>query len=244
MSDDSTGVSVENVRHQLGYLKRNGCNLLVTGNVGEEVSHKITRKLLGAPDISRTRILGLTNRDREDAVDLLPDGVRATDERVHFIEYDCGTRTATAVDPPESASAAGADPAATDSGPASFDSDTARVGSDLDDLRNAFCDAITTAKIANSGFESAELRISLLTLSHLVDQYDSAAVDRFVSAVADHVRGVSGMAHYHLPVADDSRTVRRFSSLFDARIELRKKQGRPEQRLHFSDGVSTVWFGL
>lgn len=244
MSDDSTGVPIETVRCKLGYLKQNGCNLLVTGNVREEVTYRITRKLLGAPDVPRTRILGLTDRDREDAADLLPGDVRATDERVHFVEYDCGTRTATAEDPSESASAAGATPSTADPGPAFFDSDAVWIGGDLDDLRNAFCDAITTAKIANSGFESAELRVSLFTLSYLVNQCDSAAVDRFVSAVADHVRGVEGMAHYHLPVADDSRTVRRFSSLFDARIELREKHGRPEQRLHFSDGVSTVWFGL
>ena len=239
MSDDATDVPMDEIRRRLHRLKRNGCNLLVTGNVREEVSHRVTRKLLGAPEVPRTRILALTDHDREDAAALLPDDVGATDERVHFVEYGCGTRTATAATP----SGTAAEPSET--GPASSDPEAAWGDGDLDEFQNALCNAIMTAKIAESGFEPAELRVSLFTLSYLANQHEPAAVDRFVSAVGDHVRGVRGMAHYHLPVADDSKPVRRLAPLFDARIELREKNGHPEQRWHFpDDDVSTVWVGL
>lgn len=232
MSDDATGIPIGAIQEKLGYLKRNGCNLLVTGNVREEVSHRVTQKLLGAPDVPRSRILALTDHDREDAADLLPGEIEATDGGVQFVEYGCGTRTAAA-----------AAPSKTDQ--TSFGTDAAFVGGDPDEFQRELCNAITTAKIAESGFDPAELRLSLFTLSYLANQHDPAAVDRFVSAVGDHVRGVRGMAHYHLPVADDSKPVRRLTPLFDARIELRETNGRPEQRWHFpDDDVTTVWVGL
>mgnify|MGYP006279497171 FL=1 len=256
MSDDPSDVPIADIRRKLTRLKRNGCNLLVTGNVREEVSHRATRKLLGSPEATRTRLLGLTDHDREDAPNLLPDDVRATDHRVHFAEYAAGTRTATATPAGTDAdcsdtaafdadeSAVDMDPSAFDTESAAFDRNSSAVR-DLGEFRGALCNAITKAKIGQSGFDPAELRISVFTLSYLLNRHDPAAVDRFVSAVGDHVRGVDGMAHYHLPVADDSQSVRRLSSLFDARIELREKHGRPEQRWHFpDDDVRTVWVGL
>ncbi|WP_128476811.1 DUF7504 family protein [Halorussus pelagicus] len=228
MSDDTTGVPIGEVRLKLRRLKQRGCNLLVTGNVREEVSRRATRKLLGAPEVSRSRLLALTDRDREDAVSLLPDDVGVTDERVRFVGYDCDTRTA--------ASSVASESVATDA---------SQSACDLDGFQTALCNAMTTAKIAQSGLEPAEFRLSLYTLSYLVNRHDETAIDRFLSALGDHVRGVGGMAHYHLPVADDSKPVQRFGPLFDARIELREKNGRPEQRWHFpDDDCSTVWFGL
>ena len=250
MSDDSSDVPITHIRRNLKWMKRTGCNLLVTGNVREEVSRRATRKLLGSPEESRTRLLGLTDRDREDAPYLLPGDVRATDHRVHFAEYDAGARTASAATPAEADSsatdaAAFESESASDSDSAAFGTDSSAAAQDLGEFRSALCDAITTAKIAESGFDPAELRVSVFTLSYLLNRHDTAAVERFVSAFGDHVRGVNGMAHYHLPVADDSQPVRRLSSLFDARIELREKHGHPEQRWHFpDDDVRTVWVGL
>jgi len=170
MSDDSSDVPIAHIRRKLRRMKRNGCNLLVTGNVREEASRRATRRLLGSPEETRTRLLGLTDRDREDAPDLLPGDVRATDPRVHFAEYDIGTRTATAT---SSGSDSGSDFSATDAD--AFDADASAFDTDssatepLDEFRNALCDAITTAKIVESGFDPAELRVSVFTLSYLDD---------------------------------------------------------------------------
>jgi hypothetical protein len=225
MNDDSAIIPEDAFRQYLSGLKQTGCNLLVTGEVREAVSRRITRKMLGDPELPRTRIVALTDQDREDVPNLLPGEVAPSDECVRVVDPGFGTRSATAVSAPGS------------------DREWSR--SDLDDLQMRLCNAITTAKIAASGFEPAELRLSLFTLSHLVNQHEPAAVERFVSAVGDHVGGNSGMAHYHLPLPADSKTVRRLSSLFDARVELREKHGRPEQRWHFpDDGLSTAWVAL
>jgi hypothetical protein len=226
MSGNRAGDSTRTFHERLQTLKSQGCNLLVTGEVREEVSQQLTRKMLGAPELSRTRILALTDQDRADVPNLLPSGVAATDDEVHVVDPEFGTRSATAA-----ASGSGAD--------------RGWGRSDLDDLQSALCNAITTAKIAESGFDPAELRVSLFTLSYLVNQHEPAAVERFVGAVSDHVRGTSGMAHYHLPLPDDSKTVRRLSPLFDARIELRETNGRPEQRWHFPECEEpTAWVAL
>ncbi|USZ66712.1 hypothetical protein NGM10_08130 [Halorussus salilacus] len=225
MNDDRAGAGSETFHERLRALKRRGCNLLVTGEVREAVSQRMTRKLMGSSELPRTRVLALTDQDVGDVPNLLPAGVSPSDDAVHVVDPEFGTRSASA----ESARPTG----------------PGWSRSDLNDLQTRLCNAIATAKIANSGFDSAELRVSLFTLSFLVNRHDTAAVERFVTAVGDHVEGSSGMAHYHLPLPDDSKTVRRLAPLFDARIELREKNGRPEQRWHLPGCADpTSWVGL
>lgn len=229
MNDDGADSLEKAFLRRLSALKQTGCNLLITGAVREEVSQHATRKLLGAPEVPRTRILALTDQDRTDVPDLLPGDVGPSDERVHVVNHNCGTRTADAAT----------------SSASSTSSRARRQRQDLDDLQTSICNEIATAKIAESGFEPAELRVSLSTLSYLVNQHDLTAIDQFVSAIADHVRGVSGMGHFQLPLRDDSKAVQRLAPLFDARIELREKHGRPEQRWHLRESdTPTSWFSL
>ncbi|WP_135827411.1 DUF7504 family protein [Halorussus halobius] len=224
MDEDRPRLGARDLRDRLQTLKQFGCTVLVTGNVSEEVSREMTRKLLGSPEESRTRILALTDQDRGDVPDLLPGDVTASDGDVYVADYG-GTRAAS--------------PASVESSDADWRCD------DLDVLRGRLCETIATAKMASSGFESGELRVSVFTLSSLLARHDSAAVEQFVSTVADHVRGVRGMGHFHLPVADDAEVVRRLAPLFDVRIELRETRGAPEQRWHFSDcDAPTEWVGL
>ena len=221
MDEDGSKLGSRDLSDRLQTLKQLGCNLLVTGDVSEDVSHEMTQKLLGVPEESRTRILALTDQDREDVPDLLPGEVTASDADVYVADY--GTTRA--------ASAAAAD-------------DEWHCN-DLDVLQGRICEAVSTAKIASSGLDPAELRVSVFTLSSLVARHDPEAVDRFVSTVTDHVRGVRGMGHFHLPVADDAEIVERFTPLFDIRVELRETQGAPEQRWHFPNSDdTTAWFGL
>jgi hypothetical protein len=222
MNDDGTDPSVYAFRDRLPVLKRRGCNVAVTGEVREEVSHRITQKLLGATDVPRTRLLALTDQDRADVPDLLPDGVSVTDGSVYTVDHQCGTRAA-----------------------ASSSANQEFHRHDLDDLQRTVCNAISLAQDAESGFDPAQLRVSVFTLSYLVGQHELDAVEQFVSAVGERVRSVSGMGHYHLPLPDDSETVQRLAPLFDARIELREKQGAPEQRWHFPElDAPTSWVGI
>lgn len=224
MSSSGSGPSMEAFRDRLQSLKRSGCAVLVTGEVREAISQRMTRKLLGAAEEPRTRVLGLIDQDREDVPNLLPGDATPRDGRVYLVDYG-GTRAAAEASPGHE--------------------DAGWRWDDLDELRTTLCDAMATAKIGASGFDPSELRLSLFTLSPLVYRHDPAAVDRFVTTVGDHVRGTRGMAHFHLPIPDDSTPVRRLSPLFDARVELREKRGRPEQRWHFPEpDEPTAWFGL
>ncbi|WP_115864442.1 DUF7504 family protein [Halorussus litoreus] len=228
MGSDRDTVDPPTFRKRLASLKRDGCTVLVTGKVRERVSEHVTRKLMGRTDRSRTRLLALTDYPSADVDNLLPDDASVDDGNVHLLDYDCGTRSATAAASTESSHGTG---------------DCGRQ--DLDEFRTGICDAITRLKRAENGFEPAQLRVSVFTLSYLVPQHDSETVEQFVSALGDHVRGARGMAHFHLPVADDAEAVRRLAPLFDVRIELRETNGLPEQRWHFPDrDVSTSWVGL
>jgi hypothetical protein len=67
-------------------LKREGCNLLVTGTVSVEAADRLTRRLLGSPGIDRTRILVRTDGTHP-VTGLLPGGVSPDDPSVRHFDY-------------------------------------------------------------------------------------------------------------------------------------------------------------
>lgn len=87
MSDGrrATGGGEPAVVEALPRLKREGCNLLVTGAVSEATTCRATRRLFGSPTIERKRILVRT-ADAPAVGDLLPTGVDASDPSVRIID--------------------------------------------------------------------------------------------------------------------------------------------------------------
>jgi hypothetical protein len=89
MSDDRR---IRGERHEpavettLPRLKREGCNLLVTGAVAAETADRLTRRLLGWPGIDRRRILVRTD-DSHSVAELLPAGVSLDDPSVRRFDY-------------------------------------------------------------------------------------------------------------------------------------------------------------
>lgn len=69
---------------RLPAFKRRGCNLLVTGAVSEATANRATRRLFGAPDLERTRVLVRT--DDADERHLLPATVDPTAPTVTVID--------------------------------------------------------------------------------------------------------------------------------------------------------------
>lgn len=218
-------------RDALAELKAGGCNLLVTGEVGADVTDAMSGRLLGASDQSRKRVVVLADRTAEDADRVLPEGVSPDDPDVAVVDHSLSTRGATA---------AGSNAAPTPR-PDPHDGDAASS----ERLRREVATTLVDIETAAGGFDPAELRLSLVTLQPLVDRDGVDAVERLVRGVRAHVAGVSGMAHYHLPVADDAAAVERLAPLFDARIELRVESGLgPEQRWHLPDRGTSPWIGL
>ncbi|WP_327053905.1 DUF7504 family protein [Halomicrococcus gelatinilyticus] len=203
-------------------LKRQGSLLLVTGTVDETISGIATRRLLGDPHCDRKRVLAFADAVSDDYVDYcLPSGTTRRDADVRVATPD-GTRRG---DPESEGDAAG------------------RVDrTDAERLRRGLTRAIAGFD-ANVDLDPAELRVGVVTLVPFLDATDRSGVERLVRTLGEIVRGLDGMAHVHLPVADTAPVVDDLSPLFDARIELRQRETfLPEQRWHVPRyGITTVW---
>jgi len=222
--------SAHEFQEVLKRFKSEGCNLLVTGAVSEDVTKHATRTLLGSPDADRKRVVALSDTRDENVSERLPPGVDPDGPDVWLIDQQAHQRSV---------------PAAARSGdldlPAGVESQD-----DLTRLREEIVAAIDFFDETTGGLSPADLRLSVASLDRLTHEHETSDVVRFARSVGAMVLGVRGMAHYHLPRPDDDDLVDRLSSLFDARIELRKRDGLPtEQRWHVPEyGQTTDWVRL
>ena len=93
--------------------------------------------------------------------------------------------------------------------------------------------------------EPAELRLCFDSLVPLFAEHDQEEVFRMLNLVTTRMRQFRGMGHYHLPTDPDERTVRLLEPLFDAVIELRVRDGRPEHNWRLvSRDVESGWLPL
>ncbi|WP_227355337.1 DUF7504 family protein [Haladaptatus salinisoli] len=201
----------------LAGLKSRGSNLLVTGDVPRETSAEFSRTLFG--EGRRTRVLALTDPTALDADAHLP--VPSDDPNARVIDRRVDRR----------ATAASGITAASE-----FDRET---------LRTEVISAIGRYDVEVGGFDPAELRLGVDSVEALSGGDDLVTLEQFLRGLTAVVRGSSGMAHYHLRLPDDDSLVDDLSPLFDARIELRKRPGRAEQRWHVPAlGETTYWVEL
>ena len=221
--------SAHEFQEVLKRLKHDGCNLLVTGAVSKDVTVQATRTLLGAPNAERKRVVALADSRRGNATERLPTGIDSDDSDVWIIDQQTSQRSV-----PQAAQGGEVDlPTAGDN------RDT------LAHLREEVIVAIDYFETVDGGLDPSELRLSVSSLGRLAHEHGPETVAQFVRSVSAMVRGVHGMAHYHLPRPDDD-VVDCLSPLFDARIELRKRDGLPtEQRWHVPEyGQTTDWVRL
>jgi len=227
--------SADEFQAVLKRFKTEGCNLLVTGPVSEDVTEHATRTLLGSPDADRKRVVALADSRTGNVSNRLPPGVDPDGPDVWLIDQQTHQRSV-----PQSAR----------SGDFELPDETeARDATDedaLSRLREEIVLAIDYFEESTGGLDPADLRLSVSSLDRLAHVHGPSEVARFVRAVGAMVRGVHGMAHYHLPRPDDDELVERLSPLFDARIELRKRDGLPtEQRWHVPEHDRTTdWVHL
>jgi hypothetical protein len=206
----------------LARLKRRGCNLLVVGTTSASVRRTITDRLLGdTSSRDRRHLFVFTDGSH---VRQHPHLASATGSRTRIVTRSTPMRAAATSEPPA------------EFGPGN--SITRSVNSDLlGPLAWAIADEIHAFADEADGLEPSELRLCFDSLSPLLASHSERGVDRFLEAVTARVRSVSGMGHYHLPVAVDDDAVERLAPLFDAVIELRLRETLPEQRWHLSPRV-------
>ncbi|WP_435152248.1 DUF7504 family protein [Haladaptatus sp. DFWS20] len=219
-SQTDEGSATQDVRFTewLAGLKTSGSNLLVTGDVPKETSAAFSRTLFGQG--RRTRVLALTNPTTLDAVSHLPVGLDTPKTRV----FDRRTEYRASM---------------------SDSANEAALELDRETFRSELISAISYYDDRNDGFAPAELRLGIDSVEVLSGGDDLVSLTQFLRGLTAIVRGVRGMAHYHVRVPDDDPLVEELSPLFDARIELRKRPGLAEQRWHVPDlGETTHWVEL
>lgn len=210
-TEPSAGIGSE-----LAALKTDGCSLLVTGAVPQEVTYHATRVLFGTDRERRERLLACT--------DLEPDAD-------HYLRTGYGTDpTMVSAEEFQRSTAAGGSRAAVS------------IDSFLDRFQSRLSETIIDASERRGGLDPAQLRLGVLTFRPIVERFESPDTRRFVRVVTDLVDGADGMVHFHLPVEDEDDLVRTYADLFDARIELRKRDRTlPEHRFHLSTGTTEWW---
>ncbi len=215
-----------NFQTWLQRLKKRGSNILITGNVPDWLSAKAARTLFGYGQ-RRYRILALVDRTIDSPESRLPEGASATDSTTWLIDQRNGERSI-----PVAATSA-----ASHLRPPEKDN--------VRQLRGEIQTAISFYDERSEGLDPAELRVGIDSLFPLL-QRDGAATKQSLRTLGATVRGVRGMAHYHLRVPDDEAIVDELTPLFDARIELRRNPGmQPEQRWHVPElDKTTVWIEL
>lgn len=210
----------------LSELKQTGSNILITGEVPDEVSAQASRYLFGR-ELRRFRVLALTDQTIENAEARLPADTSADDPDTWIIDQRCGERSVPAT-----------------AGDFTTDLRTPETA-DAQALCNEIQTAISFYDEKADGLDPAALRVGVDSLFPLL-QDDRSATERALRTLGATVRGVQGMAHYHLRVPDDDEIVEELMGLFDARIELRKRPRRnPEQRWYAPDiDAKTPWMEL
>ena len=231
----------------LAEFKQRGSNLLVVGPSADRARAAVCRRLLGDADAGTRRRLFVE-----------------TDGTVSCLDgYDGSispgtTRLVTRATQTRSARAAGGTPAgsadsAVDApgGPTHPDAVAGEIGhrhvtdSALSALACAINDEIAALADHNDTLEPAELRLCLDSLTPLVADNDTVSVRRFLHTIAARVRSCRGMAHYHLAAGRRDDAVVDLAPAFDAVIELRVEDDRPEQRWHVPDrDLHTEWLPL
>lgn len=211
-------------------LKDKGCLLLVTGDVSAGARAKQTRRLFGDPMIDRERVLVLTDTDRTQYIDNLPNGLSPDHPSVHLLNYREPLRTETDSESsvPETHTPIGSEPEVTVDG--------------LSDLREAITDTIAAIETHSTSLTSGELRICLTDLSILLDLYGIDATESFVQAFGTVVRDSRGMGFCYLSVANDDPIVRSLLPFFDIHIELRESSDAVSHRWHLpAYDLSSEW---
>lgn len=214
---------------ELTTMKRRGSNLLVVGP-GVGTPHLAAcHNLLGDAG-TRRRLLVRTN-----------DGP-GLEERCP--PADCDQSTVRVIDCPSTTRSVAATQSTPTPPPRPVSARTDAPIDDLPSLGATIGREIDRIETETGGLDPAQLRVCVTALSPLVDEHDERAIFRFIHAVTDDVRRVSGMGHYHLGVPHSAEVVQVLAPLFDAVVEVRGRRA-PEQRWHLQDRqIRTDWLAL
>lgn len=215
------------VESELGRLKRTGGNILLTGDVPEDVINRISARLLGEPAYDRTQLFAHYGQDMETAQTRL-ELAQAAPEHAYLLTHEGAARSV-----------------AQAKGGQSNQMSISPVIGTLDGFQTAIRERVIELQRRRNGFDPAELRFCFDSLRLLVEEEGRDTAIEFLISVTDAIEDVGGLGHYILPHAYGSRPVQSVQSSFDAVIDLKIGVNGPEQRWHLHDtDHTTQWFPL
>lgn len=219
----------------LASLRSEGSNLLIVGEAHDAVRSQACQRFLGEPGGTPRRRLFVRTQPGGVTSDVMRESyTQSGPESTKVIEQFHRFRSA-AVDAGTSAASPASSPVP----------HTTVDGEDLPALGEAVLAAIDSFETATGGLEPAEFRLCFDSLRPLFAAHDEDDVFRFLHTVTASVKDVTGMGHYHLPLARDDETVELVAPLFDAVVEVRIEDSYPQQRWDLRDeGVTTDWLSL
>jgi hypothetical protein len=224
----------------LNELKATGCNLLVVGDESREVFTRASGQLLGDADVTRHRVLAVTDATSQSIAERLPEPnatPRPLTETTTVLNHTGAPRSVTAATnpgtPPELAGI----------------EEVCIADPELRGLQSGLTDAI--AGVGNrANLNPSDLRVGIDSLDPLLDHYGADAVKRCLDAVGGYVRDQRAMSHYVLRESYDSDSVQTLLPTIDAVIELRtvnpeKYDHDAQQRWHVPrHDLTTEWTPL
>jgi len=249
--DEGTTTDDTALGETLRHLKRSGCSLLVTGSVPFETRAAMSRRLFGAADERRYRLLAVTNSVGLPVERYLPSGVPASSDSVSVVDFADELRGVTVAGTTADTEAVG-DAGGSTTAPASPTGQDApgspgpTMRTDDADRMAAFGTSVETAveRLADrvGPFAPGELRVGVASLS---GPFDDPGVGSTVASLVEDVVGRNGMIHCHA-LGPRSNVGSALSDPFDVRIELRDRgTGVPEHRWVVPDrSVRTGWVPL
>lgn len=206
----------------LSNLKRQGSTLLVIGSVPQTVYTSCCRRMMGdtAAHI-RYRLFVFTDKEPSSIPPRDPELTSPTDsEKVKVINHMVNPRSTTN---------ASMHPDQQDDFIVNVDS------TDLKTLRTRITDAIAGFQQDSGGLDPAQLRLCFDSLLSILSDYEDEDILRLLYQLRNHIREVSGMGHFHLPVECGSGKVDFIVPVFDAVVELRLRDEQLEERWHIPE---------
>lgn len=211
----------------LSELKASGSNLLVTGDVTAGVRATCSRTMFSnESQRHRKRILALAASDAAQARDYFADSVSFDTPATTIIDIDLD---------------------------AERNSETRSLTDayiSTDDLQAVQLNLTRTIKTYESefgGLKPAQLRFGMDSLDCLPSALDDVDLLQMLRSLRMQILDARGLAHYHVALPDSDPHVQNLweTGIFDARVELRKRDNMSVgHRWHAPDLPTTKWVGL
>ncbi|WP_435158149.1 DUF7504 family protein [Haladaptatus sp. DFWS20] len=215
------------IESELGRLKRTGGNILLTGNVPEDVLDQVSGQLLGEQSLNRTPVIAQYGKDAEVAQMRLSQ-VDSPLDHAHILTYRADARSATQLQASQPSQIA-----------------ISYVTGTFEEFQVAIQDKISDLQNQQNGFDPAELRFCFDSLRLLIEETGIETTKEFISKTVKTVDSVNGLGHYIHSGTFDSDSVQAVKSKFDVVIELRANTNGLEQRLHLhGTNHTTQWFPI